>query len=38
MPAIARNVQQARLCCRSLSLPAMFILLVEVDAGGDLVQ
>jgi len=23
---------------RSLSLPAMFVLLVEVDVGGDLVQ
>ena len=38
MPAIACDVQQAAASSRPLSLPVMFVLLVEVDVGGDLVQ
>jgi len=39
MPAITLNVQQAREFLAAAGLyPAMFVLLVEVDVGGDLVQ
>jgi hypothetical protein len=38
MPAIGCHVQQAAASPRPLSLPVMFVLLVEVDVGGDLVQ
>jgi hypothetical protein len=38
MPAVACDVQQAGGFVPPLSLPAMFVLLVEVDVGGDLVQ